>query len=590
MVQWCVWCVGSKNDIMSKLTWSEKRTEHLSLTPLADIELGNLTIITGKNGVGKSHILDAINSGYFILENSGIIKKYSYLDFYKKNESSTNISEVYKKNVILSEIAQELVVKNIWEEICRLDEIVKQHYITANTDFPFYRGSTKEESTIITYIQQIYPNNCHIIINALADSKKYISDLLDADTTEFSLNLSPIDLDIQTNLSQLFINAQSTTSNDPPYNRLNKILQEINFKYRVSEPDAQSIVGADFVVTLCHNEQEIRPENLSSGEKIIFSFALSLFILETARPPDLLLFDEIDAFFDPEFTRMFLSILVKIITKYNIHVVLVTHSITTITLLNDISDSIDIKYFYKEEDTDLITTNQQTTINKLTQEIPTFDITYGKTKLIFVEAEDDRKMFKSIYQVLVEKNVLSSDIKLNFYPSNHLTRNGPENSDKVKENVSYYASKNIYGIIDWDLKNTSNENIIVFGEGIRYTMEQYLFDPLILALYLKRKELNFKDISNKDCQTLHDEVMKLLEFTGDYIPISYLNGFTINAKKQYLQYQDGHELFNKLQRKFDLNQDKKVVYEQFRKFIVKNIEFIPSDYVGLYTTLTKTEV
>jgi hypothetical protein len=50
------------------------------------------------------------------------------------------------------------------------------------------------------------------------------------------------------------------------------------------------------------------------------------------------------------------------------------------------------------------------------------------------------------------------------------------------------GSRTVYGIIDWDLTNSSNERIKVLGQGNRYSIENYILDPVLVAAFLLREK------------------------------------------------------------------------------------------------------
>ena len=72
-----------------KLTY---KSEHKSIGEFSSIELANLTILTGYNGSGKSHVLVSINERHSNLDNIPFseIVLFDYKTFFLENETAFN--------------------------------------------------------------------------------------------------------------------------------------------------------------------------------------------------------------------------------------------------------------------------------------------------------------------------------------------------------------------------------------------------------------------------------------------------------------------------------------------------------------------
>jgi len=67
------------------------------------------------------------------------------------------------------------------------------------------------------------------------------------------------------------------------------------------------------------------------------------------------------------------------------------------------------------------------------------------------------------------------------------------------------GNSQVYGLIDWDLTNKANEYIIILGQEKRYAIENYIFEPHFVGLYLVHKNfLTPKDIGLPSCSTYID--------------------------------------------------------------------------------------
>jgi hypothetical protein len=83
---------------------------------------------------------------------------------------------------------------------------------------------------------------------------------------------------------------------------------------------------------------------------------------------------------------------------------------------------------------------------------------------------------------------LVPEISLTFIASGV---SGRGNCDQVKDVVQQLergGSRSVYGIIDWDLVNVGTDRVKVLGAGQRYSIENYLFDPLLIGALLLREK------------------------------------------------------------------------------------------------------
>ena len=90
----------------------------------------------------------------------------------------------------------------------------------------------------------------------------------------------------------------------------------------------------------------------------------------------------------------------------------------------------------------------------------------------------------------------------------------------------------VYGIIDWDTTNVSNQRIIVLGENERYSIENYILDPLLMGLFFIREAkippaeiglenfncfADLQNINKTDCQIIIDYVLTKLNLKTENI-------------------------------------------------------------------------
>lgn len=164
----------------------------------------------------------------------------------------------------------------------------------------------------------------------------------------------------------------------------------------------------------------------------------------------------------------------------------------------------------------------------------------------------------------------------------------------------------VYGIIDYDNHNSNEDNIFVLGEGNRYAIDNYVLDPLYVALLLIRdKKDTFEDVEqNIKFSSLHNAPDALLQgiinsvcsklgfVATDEVSYEVLCGKTFNVKKEYFTIQ-GHELEEKIMNRWpQLNSVKRGRKEEnvFKDYLIENViseypEFLSVDFVNTFGKL-----
>ena len=139
--------------------------------------------------------------------------------------------------------------------------------------------------------------------------------------------------------------------NTPPWVLLRQNLDQLReasddpqlFNFEFSDPEADEIIFADHVNYSFQAEFRNRTtgesyslNSLSSGEKILMSLCLAAFNQAMGQGrPKLLLFDELDAVLHPSMISSFIRGLKTQFVDRGTHIMLATHSVTTVSILED---------------------------------------------------------------------------------------------------------------------------------------------------------------------------------------------------------------------------------------------------------------
>lgn len=540
-------------------------TAFKSLPPIESLELPDFVVLSGINGSGKSQLLEAIAGQ--------IIKIFIHGRPVESSDGSNKIIKLVTHDTFTPNSAGTISYENI---------LGMNHNLLHNLNV--YR-SNKKIGNVANFASS-FPGLAPIIEKIARTAGKEVDELSDYDITFYYPIEGDLSGDIFThNLTTLFKRYQvkkylnefnvfrqqrglpvdfltdeefERINGLPPWELVNQILLEAKIGYRVTTPEAQ-IPEAPFQAQLVNelSGAEIDFTDLSSGEKVIMSLALSLYNSQfDLELPRVLLMDEPDAHLHPSMTKQFLEVIQNVfVTGKKIAVFMTTHSPSTVALAPD--DSL----FIMNKTTPRISkATKDQALRVLTAGVPTLSINYENRRQVFVESRYDVLFYEKIYERLKDK--LVPEISISFISSGS---GGKGNCDEVKEVVNKlagYGNRSVYGIIDWDEKNKGNEFVKVLGGGNRYSIENYIFDPVLIAAFLLREKLidrsslglnskekytDFNKLDDAKLQMIADYVVDQVRTKagnptdGDILECEYVEGQKIRLPKWFLTIQ-GHLL------------------------------------------------
>ena len=363
-----------------------------------DIELKDFTIITGKNGVGKTHLLEAIvdPNNYIDIDNNISTIYFNYNDFVVENRDNKQ-QTLKKKYNNLPEIEQDL--KNIIQFVDNINQKLQQtfpnkdqlisnvyNYLINKVSFldtPSWdsiRSELLQFSTDEVLLKQIYDEYkkylsllleqkdknfdkyynksnqigiplIYLNISHFQYSESWLGQLLDSEFKNYiqqygnKENNLKLSLSQDTSLEQLKKKTIEAIGH-PPWRLLNEILGEYSCNGYIINDDFVNRIGLfqdisknPLYITLKNTitNQIINLGRLSSGEQTLFALAFSIYRQRKDNNlPDLLLLDEIDSSLHPSMCRQLLNVLENIfVKKYKLKIIMVTHSPSTVALAPD---------------------------------------------------------------------------------------------------------------------------------------------------------------------------------------------------------------------------------------------------------------
>lgn len=597
---------------------------HLSIRDFPQIEIPDFTVITGRNGSGKTHLLNALQNGRIACTKNGgpIQHGQNEIRLYSWNNMIPEDHGIFSSETIRSERQQSADhIKNFMNNHQTINWI-RQHAqafgLNALSDTELLRSSLNEllalnpnpsagqfinmRDTHLHQQENSLRNNLGQrfapLQQAARNKGKSIFSLSENEILFPSVyNYGSSDL-FQQSFARLFVeyrdlclrndlvdlNYQRGNSSDsalskedfqklhgpPPWEFVNSSLEQAGLDFAVNKPDHLGFTPFECTLTKKTTGDEIQFQNLSSGEKIIMSFAFCLYYSTDRRQittyPKLLLLDEIDAPLHPTMTRSLLRTIKEVLVgQYGISVIATTHSPSTVALSPD--ESIHIMTNGREG---LQKRSKAGALNLLTEGVPTISLSYSGRRQVFVESNADAETYSELYQI-AKKN-LASERSLEFISTGIKTGAGVDRNTgctlvkKLVEAITDAGNTSIFGILDWDGKHQSSNRLFVLAEGSRNGLENVILDPLIIATTLCRNfpkekasigigsNVSYIDFSKWNKDQLQPVVTKVCEAVLERtstteIDVQYVGGLTLKIDLEYFTIDD-HVLEGKILKAF----------------------------------------
>lgn len=505
-----------------------------SLQPFTSAELPQLSIVIGKNGSGKSQLLEAIKKESAVVRDGPHTFNSNYI--HKDDIAIGSISsEVHRDPPIYP---GEYDVSDNWEagnihlyfigvEPCnylthaqtlrkedpyfaaisnlRMLERFGEAYGGLHEDEAFTKmiESTVSEEFVTRTIKikeyQSWPqakrNAFQLMRGRLSSSNQAPDSLFSADIGHifsryvtrrfFNSYYNFTNPDFGT-LHAPKTDAEFVLENPPPWIQLNEVFEENNIDFKFDDIPLEAFnlyESLEVKLKKKSSNSYVNVEKLSSGEKIIIGLVSRIFLVNntngTISRPQLLLLDEPDAYLHPQMTKLMLEVLqTTFVDRLKIAVVLTTHSPTTVALADEV-----IFEMRNGSPTSLTKITKDEALKLLTGFLPTLTIDYKNHRQVFVESTNDIRY----YQFLNDQHRQSKRLRHQLY---FIASGAPGdgNCDRVKdivESLRYSGNGTSYGIVDWDKSNKKrSEFVLVHGAGERYSIESFLLDPVYVMAYL----------------------------------------------------------------------------------------------------------
>ncbi|SFA58080.1 AAA domain-containing protein, putative AbiEii toxin, Type IV TA system [Pedobacter suwonensis] len=360
---------------------------------------------------------------------------------------------------------------------------------------------------------------------------------------------------------------------ESPVDTLNRVLNEYDcngyeFKQtEISYTFGQDVQSQSIDVSLYNKTGNYTTtlEALSSGERTLLALAFTIYKLKQRKAiTRLFLMDEIDSSLHPSMSKRLLNVLYNLFHKeMGINMIISTHSPSTVAFAPTESTYI----MRRDPSPRLIVASKDAALSELTAGVPAFSINYENRRQIFVESPNDVSFYEELESIY--KDQLNPDISLNFISSGDAQKdkNGQPKSNcaqviKITGLLRKGGNKFIWGIIDWDLENTeTNDGVKVLGMNHRYSIENFLLDPLLMAILLWKDkyvkpsflyqsvDTKYYDVNGFSQDALQQMINAVVEQIKPHLDATIQgvhtyqthNGITLSLPESYTRHQ-GHKL------------------------------------------------
>ncbi|MDA3135675.1 ATP-binding protein [Pseudomonas syringae] len=212
--------------------------------------------------------------------------------------------------------------------------------------------------------------------------------------------------------------------------------------------------------------------------------------------------DEPDAFLHPQMVEKMYDVLFILVREYNVHIVMTTHSPTTVALARG--------EIYKLEGGSVVLQDKDSAIAELLDGVTQLSIDPENQRQVFVENRSDAIVYQWLFSSVVRHTgIVDPKVSLSFIPAGPKTPDDylkvcvkiftSAKDDEIREFVnlvngmgdcgqvevyvkaltSAKKNKTVRGIVDWDTDNRKRaDRVIVAAQNYAYSLENILLDPL----------------------------------------------------------------------------------------------------------------
>lgn len=408
---------------------------HLSIKKFNSVEVPPLTVLTGLNGSGKSHLLEAMVNGAVSCDIATIqeIVHFNAATFYLDAETDFSPASIVSDRASLLqqfeekkdqelEMRKAFLPNDHFRQVTVVAKLVGKHlYELSDLDFRqnqvegIFNGYRKYRARIEGIVKQLTPPNLYwnSVWSFVHRANKPLSEITKEDIDEFYSPINQKNNFLITQIGKAFIdyydkwehnrynsfcNERYKTNHpilddesfkkkygEPPWEMVNRLLKNFSsLDYQVNYPEnlERTVVFKLKLISRTDPNIEIGFENLSSGEKTMLALVSCMYKSQIDTEfPKLLLLDEIDSSLHPSMTKNLFDVVNDIFVKEKgMHVVLVTHSPSTVAMTPPES----VFVMKRSGENRIIKTTNEEALNILTEGFASLSIKESSLRLSYV--------------------------------------------------------------------------------------------------------------------------------------------------------------------------------------------------------------
>ena len=594
--------------LRSEITYRAER-EHLSAKGFGTGNLPWFTVIAGPNGAGKTHFLQAIDNGSIRILIDGELVAIDAIRLLDWTTMEPGAQGAAAPSQVLQMAEQPLHHFRSQMEggtaRQRINAFLASH--PPLTESQILSPNFSQESSDTALIVEVERFQQEVVASILDNSGSYrhlLEGVIRA-SPESILTLSARDFrrlvqvqlgnddPLRQSLSQTFLAYRSLLDeNDlaryrardgveqqsfleteefhaqygmPPWQVLDGLLADRGLAFHVTAPKTGSEF---FTIELISDVSgaEIPFSDLSSGERILVGLIVAVYGATRGTKsqvdlPRVLLLDEIDAPLHPEMTRTMLELLDATFINNNCATILTTHSISTIALA-----PVDSVFYLTAEQPRLEGLHPGVAISRLSAGLTALPYDNAERIICAAESPIDADLYTRVAAAVGPFTDKASSLV--FLPARADRGEGGRSvvSRAVRDHRDEGRLNNYFGIVDRDEGDPASISPPLFTLGSRYSLENYLCDPLMIAaLMVREKHLHnpryaelvsaiqmdrhpgtwgaLKVLQNDELQGVVDAVLALVESQGNGEPVDchLLGGRVVNFPQWLLNIR-GHDL------------------------------------------------
>ena len=575
-----------------------------SVRKIQDVVLPDFVVLTGKNGSGKSHFMSAMANAENcnVFDDDGkILSQIKYIPF---NGLNPQIDERCEYLGLTSSR------KEAWNTVksC-IAEYERSKRLNPRLSFAQYITLNKGRNKLLGKIGALVNWDVNSITEELF-AKTYEISSDEMFSSKFASIFKLYQVRFVDNKFNAYLNEKEGQQNKvltddeferlygpKPWDLINKMLSRAGLTYQVNHPEDGSAKELDFELHLTdvNTGTMIRVNDLSTGEKVLMSLALSIYNTkeETAKP-DVLLLDEADAALHPEFSKVLIGAIGEsIVNEAGVKVIMSTHSPMSVAIAPEESIFMMDKVANKP-----IKITKLQGVNLLTKDLDNVRLTFENRRQVFVESVYDVQYYNRIVSCI---NSVFPTVP-QFLPPRSSSGSSCDEVKSIVNALRGCGNDLVYGIKDFDGKNHSSDYVFVLGENRRYAVDNYVFDPIYVAFLLIRegilktedmgqrplKYVQLNQVDDAGIQAMIDYVINKLGLASrNRVKYKVQSGKEFDATSDYFMFR-GHDLEDKIKNTWpQLNMLARGGDNALKNYVLDHVwrdysEYVSYDFIDLF--------